>query len=133
MPVFSITVSKDYDLEDNKLAKGMNVQFFCMYPSPIIYNGIYIKNAFVRKYGFDLKGIGWNTSEFMDITIIEQSTLEDLNNKLEFIQIEKLNASLLDATSRVEQAEQSKKALESANLAGENEQIQYLNQQITQK
>ena len=45
MPVFSITVSKDYDLEDNKLAKGMNVQFFCMYPSPIIYNGISITQS----------------------------------------------------------------------------------------
>ncbi len=92
MSVFKVTVIKDYQQEQNKLEKGMNVELYCFYPSPTIYHGLYINQAFMKKYGFDLKGIGWNTSEFLEIDELDHSTLDNLTRELKLIKIEKSNS-----------------------------------------
>jgi len=83
MSVFKIKVIKDYKLEQNILETGMNVKSFSSYPSPTIYHGLYINQAFMKKYGFDLKGQGWNTTEFIEIEEHNNSTIENLIKTLE--------------------------------------------------
>lgn len=89
MSVFKITVIKDYQLEQNQLKKGMDVELFCNYPSPTIYHGLYINQAIMKKYGFDLKGHEWNTSEYLEIIELDNSKLENLIKEIELIEIEK--------------------------------------------
>ena len=101
MSVFKIKVIKDYKLEQNILERGMNVEFFCPYPSPTIYHGLYINQAFMKKYGFDLKGHGWNTTEFLEIVELDKSTLENLTATLELIKEEKTKVVI---SQRFEQA-----------------------------
>jgi hypothetical protein len=91
MSVFKIRVIKNYQLEQNKLEEGMNVELVCSYPSPTIYHGLYINQAFMKKYGFDLKGTGWNTTEFLEIEELDTSQTENLIKELELIKIEKAN------------------------------------------
>jgi hypothetical protein len=89
MSVFKIKVIKNYQLEQNKLEVGMNVELVCFLPSPTIYHGLYINQAFMKKYGFDLKGIGWNTTEFMEIEELDNTKLENLTKEIELIKVEK--------------------------------------------
>jgi hypothetical protein len=89
MSIFKIRVIKDYQLEQNKLKVGMNVELVCFLPSPTIYHGLYINQAFMKKYGFDLKGIGWNTTEFLEIDELDNSIIENLTKEIELIKIEK--------------------------------------------
>lgn len=89
MSVFKIKVIKDYQLEQNKLEAGMNVELLCLFPSPTIYHGLYIKQAFMKKYGFDLKGGEWNSLEYLEIEELDNSTIENLSKEIELIKIEK--------------------------------------------
>jgi hypothetical protein len=89
MSVFKIKVIKNYQLELNKLEVGMNVELVCSHPSPTIYHGLYINQAFMKKYGFDLKGHEWNTSEYLEIVELDNSKLENLTKEIELITIEK--------------------------------------------
>jgi hypothetical protein len=91
MSVFKIKVIKNYQLEQNKLEAGMNVELFCFFYSPTIYHGLYINQAFMKKYSFDLKGIGWNTTEFLEIEELDSSTIENLTKELELIKIGKID------------------------------------------
>ncbi len=68
MALFLITVKQNHYSNGIKLEKGMSVEVSSSYSNPLTTNGGHeVQDAFMRKYGLDLKKNGGNSSVWLDV------------------------------------------------------------------
>ncbi|MEY5049771.1 MAG: hypothetical protein RLZZ175_3130 [Bacteroidota bacterium] len=68
MALFLITVKQNKYSNGIKLEKGMSVEVSSSYSNPLTTNGGHeVQDAFLRKYGLDLKKNGGNSSVYLDV------------------------------------------------------------------
>jgi len=68
MALFLITVKQNKYSNGIKLEKGMSVEVSSSYSNPLTTNGGHeVQDAFMRKYGLDLKKNGGNSSVYLDV------------------------------------------------------------------
>jgi hypothetical protein len=68
MALFLITVKQNHYSNGIRLEKGMSVEVYSSYGNPLTTNGGHeVQNAFMRKYGLDLKKNGGNSSVWLDV------------------------------------------------------------------
>lgn len=68
MALFLITVKQNKYSNGIKLEKGMSVEASSNYSNPLTTNGGHeVQDAFMRKYGLDLKKNGGNSSVYLDV------------------------------------------------------------------
>lgn len=68
MALFLITVKQNHIANGIRLEKGMSVEVSSNYSNPLTTNGGHeVQDAFMRKYGLDLKKNGGNSSVYLDV------------------------------------------------------------------
>jgi len=68
MALFLITVKQNHYCNGIKLEKGMSVEVSSSFSNPLTTNGgLEVQDAFMRKYGLDLKKNGGNSSVYLDV------------------------------------------------------------------
>jgi len=68
MALFLITVKQNHYNNGIRLEKGMTVEVSSSYSNPLLTNGGHeVQDAFMRKYGLDLKKNGGNSSVYVDV------------------------------------------------------------------
>jgi len=68
MALFRITVKSTYSNNGVKVEKGMSVEVVSKYSNPLSTNGgKEVQEAFIRKYGFDIKKAGNFSSGYLDV------------------------------------------------------------------
>jgi hypothetical protein len=68
MALFLITVKQNNYSNGIHLEKGMSVEVSSTYSNPLTTNGGHeVQDAFMRKYGLDLKKNGGNSSVYLDV------------------------------------------------------------------
>jgi len=68
MALFLITVKQNNFCNGIHLEKGMTVEVSSTYSNPLTTNGGHeVQDAFMRKYGLDLKKNGGNSSVWLDV------------------------------------------------------------------
>lgn len=68
MALFLITVKQKNYANGIKLEKGMSVEVSSSYTNPLTTNGGHeVHDAFMRKYGLDLKKNGGKSSVYLDV------------------------------------------------------------------
>ena len=89
MAIFKIKVKNDYELEQNKLKRGMEVDVFTTLPTVTVYGGIEIKKSIEAKYSIQVYGTGWNTETTLEIEKLDENNLINLELEHQFLKIEK--------------------------------------------
>ncbi len=68
MALFLITVKQNHFANGIRLEKGMSVEVSSNYSNPLTTNGGHeVRDAFMRKYGLDLKKNGGNSGVYLDV------------------------------------------------------------------
>lgn len=68
MALFLITVKQNHIANGIRLEKGMSVEVSSNYSNPLTTNGGHeVQDAFMRKYGLDLKKNGGNSTVYLDV------------------------------------------------------------------
>lgn len=68
MALFLITVKQNKYTNGIRLEKGMSVEVSSKYTNPLTTNGGHeVQDAFMRKYGIDLKKNGGNSTVYLDV------------------------------------------------------------------
>ena len=68
MALFKITVKSTYSNNGVRVEKGMSVEVVSKYSNPLSTNGgKEVQDAFIRKYGFDIKKAGNFSSAYLDV------------------------------------------------------------------
>ena len=68
MALFLTTVKQNHFANGIRLEKGMSVEVSSNYSNPLTTNGGHeVQDAFMRKYGLDLKKNGGNSSVYLDV------------------------------------------------------------------
>jgi len=68
MALFLITVKQNHYSNGIKLEKGMSAEVSSSYSNPLTTNGGHeVQDAFMRKYGLDLKKNGGNSSVWLEV------------------------------------------------------------------
>ena len=68
MALFLITVKQNRYSNGIRLEKGMSVEVSSSYSNPLTTNGGHeVQDAFIRKYGIDLKKNGGNSSVYLEV------------------------------------------------------------------
>ena len=68
MALFLIIVKQNKYSNGIHLEKGMSVEVSSLYSNPLTTNGgLEVQDAFIRKYGLDLKKNGGNSSVWLDV------------------------------------------------------------------
>lgn len=104
MAIFKVKITNDYEQEQNKLKKGMEVEVFTRLPTATIYGGAEIKKSIERKYSIQVNGTGWNTETTLEIKKLDENDLVNLEHELQFIKSEKkriVKAQLFEEASHV--------------------------------
>ncbi|MDI9311959.1 MAG: hypothetical protein QM535_17230 [Limnohabitans sp.] len=99
MAIFKVKITNDYEQEQNKLKKGMEVEVFTGLPTATIYGGAEIKKSLERKYSIQVNGTGWNTETTLNIEKLDENNLTNLELELQYIKSEKekiVKAQLFD-------------------------------------
>ncbi len=89
MAIFKVKITNDYEQEQNKLKKGMEVDVFTRLPTATIYGGAEIKKSIERKYSIQVYGTGWNTETTLEIEKLDENNLTNLEFELQYIKSEK--------------------------------------------
>lgn len=72
MALFEITVKQNNYCNGIRLEKGMSVEVSSSYSNPLLTNGGHeVQDAFMRKYGLDLKKNGGNSTVYLDVKKIK--------------------------------------------------------------
>lgn len=68
MALFLITVKQNKHANGIRLEKGMSVEVSSSYSNPLTANGgLEVQDAFMCKYGIDLKKNGGNSGVYLDV------------------------------------------------------------------